>query len=150
MSGEWVEQIAGARMQVDQRFQDRIVDSEFTNQQWGLIMSAVEFEIRDPETPSEAELVANTDRVEQILPEVEDIPQGMGGPPGGPSGGRSGGLLSRLKQLLSGGDSDEVDQDRLDAATTLADEYVVELQTFLEDEGQWAPLCRQAAGDDAG
>jgi hypothetical protein len=145
MSGEWVEQIAGARMRVDQRFQDRIIDSEFTNQQWGLIMSAVEFEITAPETPDEAQLVANTDKVEQILPEVEDIPQGMGGPPGGSSGSSSGGLLSSLRGLLSGDDADEVDQERLDAATTLVDEYVVELQAFLEEQGQWEPLCQQAA-----
>jgi hypothetical protein len=147
MSGEWVEQIAGARMRVDQRFQDRILDSEFTNQQWGLIMSAVEFEIRNPETPSEAELVAKTDRVEQILPEVDDIPQGMGGPPGGSSGSSSDGLLSSLKELLSSGDADEVDQERLDAATTLVDEYVVELQAFLEEEGRWEPLCQQVTQD---
>jgi hypothetical protein len=147
MSGEWVEQIAGARMQVDQRFQDRVIDSEFTNQQWGLIMSAVEFEITDPETPDEAQLVANTDKVEQILPEVEDIPQGVGGPPGGSSDRSSGGLLSSLRGLLSGADADEIDQERLDAATTLADEYVTELQAFLEEEGRWEPLCQQVTQD---
>jgi hypothetical protein len=143
MSGEWTDQIAGARMQVDQQFRDRIIDSEFTNQQWGLIMSAVEFEITDAETPAKAQLVANTDKVEQILPEVDNMPRATPGQPQS-SGDSSGGLLDGLFGLFSSED-DGVDQERLDTATRLAEAYATELQAFLEDQGRWESLCQQVA-----
>lgn len=140
----WTDQMAGARMQVDQQFNDRILDSEFTNQQWGLIMTAVEFDIDNPNNPEEAELVADTEKVPQILPELEKIPQG--GPGGGGSGGSrsGGGLVDRLRGLFGGGDSGGVDQQRLDAATALVEEYTVELQEFLEDHGRWEAVCESA------
>lgn len=146
MSGEWTDKMAGARMQVDQRFNEQVRDSQFSNQQWGLIMTAVEFEIEDPDTPAEAALVANTEKVPQILPELENIQQGMGGPGGQRGGGRDGdGLLGKLRGLFSGGDDDTVDQEKLEAATGLVSEYATELQEFLEEQGQWEELCESAA-----
>jgi len=135
-------------MQVDRQFENQVRNSQFTNQQWGLIMTAVEFRIEDPETPAEATLVADTGKVEHILPELENIPQGMGGSgqgrPG--AGGQSGsGLLGRLRGLFAGGSDDTVDEETLSAATALADEYAVELQGFLEEEGQWEEVCDHAA-----
>lgn len=147
MSNEWQDRLAGARMQVDQQFNNRVKASEFTNQQWGLIMTAVEFEIENPEDPDEAELVANTDQVEHIIPELENMPQGMGGPgtasPGGSSGGD--GLLGRLKTLVGGDSDDGIDQEKLDAAAELTGEYATELQTFLEENGRWEAICDGAA-----
>lgn len=145
MSDAWTDSITGARMQVDKQFQQRVRDSEFSNQQWGLIMTAVEFRIDDPGTPERATLVADTQNVEQIIPELESIPQGMGARPGG--GGQSGGdgLFGRLRGLLSGGSDDGVDEEKLDAANTLAGEYARELQEFLEQQGRWAEVCGQAA-----
>ena len=148
MSEGWTDRITGARMQVDRQFEDRVRDSQFTNQQWGLIMTAVEFRIEDPETPAEATLVADTGKVEHILPELENIPRGMGGGGQGRSGAgdrNSGGLLGRLRGLFSDGSDDTVDDEKLAAATTLVDEYAVELQRFLEEEGQWAEVCDHAA-----
>ena len=148
MSDQWRDQMAGARMQVDQQFNDRILNSEFTNQQWGLIMTAVEFEIRNPEDPETAQLVANTENVPQILPELENLPQGTGGSPmaGGSDTGTSDGLFGRIQSLF-GGTSSDVDEEQLDAATTLVDEYTRELQKHLQEQGQWASLCEAAARD---
>jgi len=144
MSEAWTDSITGARMQVDREFQQRVRDSEFSNQQWGLIMTAVEFRIDDPGTPEQATLVAETGNIEQIMPELENIPQGMGAQHGGrePSGGD--GLLGRLRGLLSG-DSGGVDEAKLDAATTLAGEYARELQGFLEEQGRWEEVCGRAS-----
>lgn len=145
MTEGWTDRITGARMQVDKQFQKRVQGSEFTNQQWGLIMTAVEFRIDDPETPGEATLVADTSKVEQIIPELEEMPQGMGAQP---SPGRSGGdgLLGRLRGFLGGG-SNGVDEEKLAAATGLAEEYAAELQGFLESNGRWEAVCGHAAGE---
>jgi len=150
MSNDWRDRLAGARMQVDQQFSDRVRNSEFTNQQWGLIMTAVEFEIENPGDPTEAELVANTDQVEHILPELENLPQGMAGPAAGNAGDSGGGdgIIGRLKTLVGGDDGGSgVDQDKLDAASALTGEYASELQAFLEDQGRWGSLCERAAAN---
>lgn len=150
MSNQWRDSLAGARMQVDQQFNDRIVASEFTNQQWGLIMTAVEFDIENPEDPESAELVANTDQVEQILPELENMPQGMGAGMQQQGGGGSdggGGILGRIRTALTGnsGGSGGSDAEKLEEATRLANQYADELQAFLEEQGRWETLCESAA-----
>jgi len=145
MSEAWTDSITGARMQVDSEFQQRVRNSEFSNQQWGLIMTAVEFRIDDPETPERARLVAETDKVEQIMPELESIPQGMGPQHGGRDRSEGDGLLGRLRGLLSGGSGGDVDEEKLDAATALAGEYAQELQTVLENQGRWEKVCGRAA-----
>jgi len=146
MSNSWRDQLAGARMQVDQQFNDRVLNSQFSNQEWGLIMTAVEFDIEGPGDPDQAQLVARTEQIAQILPELENLPQGMGGPPGRQSDSGGGGLLSGVKDALGlgGSDDDSVDQETLDAATSLVEEYADQLQTHLKQEGRWQMLCDQA------
>ncbi|MCH7661416.1 MAG: hypothetical protein IH933_12825, partial [Euryarchaeota archaeon] len=62
----WMDRIVGDRMAVDREFTERVNGSRFSSQQWGLIMTATEFEIRNPEEPEQAELVANTEKLPQI------------------------------------------------------------------------------------
>jgi len=149
MDNEWKDKLAGARMQVDQQFNDRVLNSEFTNQQWGLVMTAVEFEIENPENPETAEMVANTEKLDQILPELDKVEQGMGaaGPGGGGGGDSGGGILDTISNLLSGsgGGSGGVDAERRDAATALTGEYATELQKYLEKQGRWVDICESAA-----
>lgn len=147
MSDGWRDQIAGARMQVDQQFTDRVLASQFSNQQWGLIMTAVEFEIEHPDDPAAAELVANTEKVPQIIPELEKVPRG--GPPGrqrSQRGGGGGGILDRLRGVFSSDGSGGTDEKKLAAATALVEDYATQLQTFLEDQGRWEAICATAAG----
>ncbi len=142
MSGQWTDMIAGARMQVDQQFQQQVIDSQFSNQQWGLIMTAVQFEIATPETPEEAEIVANTEQVQQIIPELDNIPDGMGGPPQRSNKADKGGLLGRVASLFGGGDAGSgSDDEREAAAVSLVEAYAVELQNFLEQQGRWEEVC---------
>jgi len=42
----WQDLIVGDRMAVDQEFAQQVTDSQFSRQEWGLIMTAVEFTIR--------------------------------------------------------------------------------------------------------
>ncbi len=143
MSGQWTDMIAGARMQVDQQFQQQVTSSQFSNQQWGLIMTAVQFEIDSPESPEEAEIVANTEQVPHIIPELENIPDGMGGVPQRTGGGESSGLLGRVKNLFSGGKqgSSSANEQKEKAAIELVEAYTVELQNFLEQQGRWEEIC---------
>lgn len=148
MTNGWRDKLAGARMRVDQEFNQRVLDSQFSNQEWGLIMTAVEFDIDSPETPDSAEMTANTDKVEQIMPELENLPQGMARP-GGDAGGDSGGVIDSLKSVFGFDGSDAngsgVDEDELAAASQLVEEYATELQRHLEEQGRWAEVCAAAA-----
>ena len=148
MDKAWTDRLAGARMQVDQQFNDRVLNSQFSNQQWGLIMTAVEFDIENPEDPEQARLIANTEKIDQILPELDKVDQGMGGMAGGGGSDSSGGgLLDSLGNLLpgGGGGSSGVDEERKQAAVALTDEYASELQQYLEKQGRWTAICGSAA-----
>ena len=148
MSNGWRDKLAGARMRVDQEFNQRVLDSQFSNQEWGLIMTAIEFDIDNPDDPEQAEMTANTENLEQIMPELDNLPQGMARPDGSNTEG-GGGVLDSLKSVLGfdGADTNgaSVDEDELAAATALVDEYASELQAFLEDEGRWDEVCAAAA-----
>jgi hypothetical protein len=152
MHNRWTDQVVGERMTVDKEFTQDVVNSEFSNQEWDLIMSAVEFEIENPESPDEARIVANTEKVATIVPELDDINaqmQAMGGAPGGGSrdrGSGGGGLVDSVKSALGMGGSgdDEPDQERIDAASELAGRYGEELQAHLESKGRWEEICAVA------
>jgi hypothetical protein len=137
--GDWTDRIVGDRMSVDQQFTDRVAASEFSNQEWGLIMTATTFEIRDADDPDRARIVANTDNVPHVMPELEKVRQGMGGMGGGPAGGGGnsggGGFLGSVKDALGFGGDDH--QDKIEAAERLTQEYAEELQKHLKSKGKW-------------
>ncbi|WP_339102827.1 DUF5799 family protein [Haloterrigena salinisoli] len=151
----WTDRIVGARMTVDQQFSSRIADSQFSNQQWSLIMTATEFEIEDPDDPDSARLVADTEQVEQVIPELENVPSGgmgaMGGPgpgAGNQDGSSSGGVFDSIMGALGLGDDGGDDHaEKRRAAERLAQEYAEELQSHLESEGRWQSV-RKAAADE--
>jgi hypothetical protein len=136
MSEDWTGAIAGERMELDREFNDQVEASEFSRQQWGLVMTAVEFEIENPDDPEEARIVANTANLPAIMDELDRIaeasPPGAGG---GATSGGGGGLLGGVKDALGlgGGGEDE----RLAAAERLAEEYAERLQAKLESKGRW-------------
>lgn len=146
MAHDWSERLAGARMQVDGRFNDRVLDSQFSSQEWGIIMTAVEFEIERPEDPEQARLVANTDNIPAVIGELGgDRPHHPAGP-ASDGADSSEGLLDRLGDFLGLGDSNSTDDaETLDAAERLAEEYAAELQSFLEEKGRWTTVCESAA-----
>ena len=51
---EWQDLIVGDRMAVDQEFSRRVTESEFSSQQWGLVMTATEFRVEDADDPEHA------------------------------------------------------------------------------------------------
>ncbi|WP_276254303.1 DUF5799 family protein [Halomontanus rarus] len=142
----WTDRIVGERMTVDQEFNSRIANSRFTSQEWSLIMTATEFEIENPEDPEAARIVANTEKIEQILPELENVRSQVGAMGGQThdSGSGSGGIVDSLKGALGmGGGGGSYDEER-EAAETLTQEYAEELQTKLESNGRWESV-RDAA-----
>lgn len=146
----WQDLIVGDRMAVDQEFAQRVSESGFSRQEWGLIMTAVELEIENPDDAEAARIVADTSKVEQVMPELENIRSQMnsmagGGGGGGGSGGTGGGgIFGSVKDALGLGGGGGVDQERIDAANRLAQEYAGELQQRLESQGKWAQV-REAA-----
>lgn len=141
---QWMDRIVGDRMAVDQEFQERVLDSPFSSQQWGLVMTVAEFEIEDPEDPERAELVADTEKIPRIMPELDRIEsRGQGGAP--PGGRSSGGLFGSIRDALGLGSDGGVDGDRLDAAERLVEEYARTLQRHLKDRDKWEPVCEVAA-----
>jgi len=144
MSDDWTDRIAGERMAVDKQFADRVEGSSFSNQQWGLVMTAVEFEIEEPASPESARLVADTAKLGSIMPELDKVgrqtPMGGGAEPQDSGGG----FLDGVKALLglSGGDGSD---GRTAEADELAQAYADALQAQLESNGRWESVCAQAA-----
>jgi hypothetical protein len=149
MDNDWQDHLAGARMRVDQQFEQRVRDSRFSSQEWGLIMTAVEFEVESPQDPDSARLVANTEKLGAIVPELGRIQEEMGGAARPPEGSSGGGLFGRLRQYLGGLTSDDGPEgpsdEQLDEAQELVDAYAAELQSFLEEQGRWEQVRALAA-----
>jgi len=139
---DWTDHIVGERMAVDGEFAERVAESEFSNQEWSLIMTAVEFEIEHADDPDRARIVADTTKLDAIMPELENIRTQMGGVPGTPGGesDSDGGILDGVKNALGlddDGDGDGFDEERKEAAAALAQEYATALQEHLEGKGRW-------------
>lgn len=138
---DWQDRIVGARMAVDDSYASAIDNSQFSRQEWGLIMTAVEFDISDPADDERARLVADTSNVGEIMPEVERVAEMQGGGMAGAGQtDRSGGFLDSVKGALGlggGGRGGGVDEDTVAAAESLVQGYAEELQAYLEDEGRW-------------
>jgi hypothetical protein len=141
----WTDQIAAERMRVDQRFEEKVQASSFSRQQWGLVMTAVEFEIDGPEDPETATLRADTSSLSSVMSEVEKADQ-RGGAMGASGGGssNSGGLLSSLSSALGIGGGG-ADSELLAEAEDLTQDYARQLQNRLEDRKRWQSVCAQAA-----
>lgn len=141
---EWSDRIVGARMAVDSEFTSQIDRSVFSRQEWGLVMTAVEFDIENAADTEAAELVADTESLRDVIPELERAREAQAAMASGqePSNGGSGGLVDNIKNALGfGGDSAEgIDEEQLQEAERLADAYAVELQEYLETSGRWVEI----------
>ena len=142
----WTDRIVGDRMALDQEFATEVEHSQFTRQEWGLVMTAVELDIERPADPERARLVADTENLPHVLPELENVRErmnAMGG--GGGSAGERGGIVDSVRRAL-GLDDDGVDEEQLAAAEDLTGRYAKRLQARLEDRGKWDEI-RAAAQD---
>lgn len=145
---DWTDQIVGARMTVDQQFADRVTASQFSRQQWGLIMTAVEFEIENADDADTARIVANTSKLKHVMSELDQVDaqmQAMGA--GGSGKPKGGGFLSGIKDVLGLGGSGGNSREQKEAAERLANEYANELQRYLESEGRWQSVRRSVADE---
>ncbi|MFB6091503.1 MAG: DUF5799 family protein [Haloquadratum sp.] len=137
---DWTDSIVGDRMAVDRTFSGRVESSEFSNQEWGLIMTATEFDIENADDPDAARIVADTENLPQIMPELENVRSRMAQVSGGQDqdDAKSSDLFDSLKGALGlGGGSEGSDQERLEAAERLTQAYADELQSHLESNGKW-------------
>ncbi|WP_254823047.1 DUF5799 family protein [Haloglomus halophilum] len=144
-STAWSDRIVGARMAVDSEFSSEVDRSVFSRQEWGLVMTAVEFDIESAGDEETAELVANTDSLREVLPELERAREAQAAMAAGrdPDSGGGSGILDSVKGALGlDGDDDveEIDEDQLREAERLADAYATELQAYLESNGRWEEI----------
>ena len=143
----WTDRIVGDRMAVDREFNDRVRNSEFSNQEWGLIMTAVDFEIEHADDPERARIVPDTESLPQMIPELEKVQGGMPGGPGAQGQRDSGtGVLDAIRGALGLGDGG--DDDKLEAAERLVDEYAATLQDHLKENGKWSDVRERYAEDE--
>jgi hypothetical protein len=137
---DWTDSIVGDRMTVDREFNDRVENSEFTSQEWGLIMTATELDIEHADDPERARIVADTEKLPQIMPELENVRSQMsqmGGAPGEDTGSSAGGIVDSLKGALGLGSSSGADEERIGAAEELTQAYADALQSHLESKNKW-------------
>ena len=143
----WQDMLAAERMQVDREFEDQVQSSSFTRQQWGLVMTAVEFDIENPADPDTARLIADTSKLPSVMPQIKQMEQsggGMGAAAGSSGGNSGGGLLSKLASVLPGGGGSSGGK-RQHEAESLAEEYAENLQKRLKKRDRWQSVCEQAA-----
>jgi len=147
----WQDMVVGDRMAVDREFGRDVEQSQFSRQEWGLVMTATEFHIEHADDPERARIVADTSSVETVVPEFENLQQaqavGAGGGMGGPAPGGSGGIVGSIKRLLGlGGSGSGADEELVAAAERLTQTYAERLQQRLEEQGRWDEV-RAAARD---
>ncbi|WP_136589138.1 DUF5799 family protein [Salinigranum halophilum] len=141
---DWTDRIVGDRMTVDREFNDRVMASEFASQEWSLIMTATEFEIENADDPERARIVANTDKLEGMMPHIEEAgkrQQSMAGGGGRDDGGGDS-IIDTVKGALGLGNGREDHDAKLAAAEKLVQEYADELQSHLESRGKWEQVRR--------
>jgi hypothetical protein len=151
MTERWTDRIIGERMRLDEQFTEQVAASQFTRQQWGLIMTAVEFDIEHPDDDERARLVADTSALPNVVGELDRMENQSPMGPGGPQQRQDddgGGLLDGVKSALGldGSGGDGVDESDLAAAERLAQQYADELQAMLEERGKWQSV-RTAASE---
>jgi hypothetical protein len=147
---DWTDMLAAERMRVDRKFEDQLEASSFSRQQWGLVMTAVEFRIDDPDDPENATLRADTSNLSSVMSEIKNLGErggGMATQSGGVAtgSGSGGGFLSKITGLFSGGGGGG--GALRNEAEELAAEYTEKLQAHLEKRGRWQAICEQAAED---
>ncbi|WP_423751549.1 DUF5799 family protein [Salinirarus marinus] len=141
--GDWTDTIVSDRMTVDQEFDTRVQSSDFSNQEWGLIMTATEFEIEHADDPERARIVADTENLSHIMPELDKVRSQMSGMGAGEgdSGGR--GIVDTVRDALGfGNGSGTDDEQRVAEAESLTQEYADALQDHLESKGKWDQVRR--------
>jgi len=145
---DWTDRIVGDRMTVDREFNDRVMASEFESQEWSLIMTATEFDIENPEDPDAARIVADTEKLEGMMPHIEEASKRQRSMAGGSSGSGSdgGGVFDTVKSALGLGNGQGDQEAKLAAAERLVQEYADELQSHLEANGKWEQVRQSYDG----
>lgn len=144
------ELLIGHRMYVDNEFNPRVLESNFSNAEWDLIMSVVSFRVDGPEDPESATLYPVTKGLPDAIAatdELHDIHTVPNAPPTDASGGRIDVLVDRIKDVFGLDSYNRRSQDeRLQAARSLVSDYAEVLEIHLRQQSQWANLCERAVG----
>lgn len=138
---DWENMIIADRMAVDQAFQEQVTASAFSNQAWSLVMTAVDFQIVNPEQPEEAYITVDSAQIDSVLPAMEEAEKALGGSPKKQSFTDK--IANELRGYLG---KNRGDAERRAEAEQLATAYANELHARLERVGKWEAVCERAAG----
>lgn len=151
---EWTDKLARARIQVDKEFHEEVKRTQFTEQEWGLVMTAVEWRVANPDDPEHARLVAETDNVKDILPQLTRIRRDVETAAAGPDAARQrslaegfSGWINGFVEMLSRAVTSESTDSRVEDAETLAAEYAERVQDYLERRNRWDEVRQAAAAE---
>jgi hypothetical protein len=139
--GDWHDRTVSERLSVDSEFSAYLNEKPVSNQQWGLLMTAIEFDIENPEDPERARIVPDLSKIGSVLEPARDAGQDEN-PVSEEYGEGGGGLGGRIKRSLGLGGGDDPMRA---AAEELSEEYARRLQTKLEESGKWERTCEMAA-----
>lgn len=142
------ELLIGHRMYVDNEFNSRVIESNFSNAEWDLIMSVVSFRVDGPEDPESATLYPVTEGLPDAIAATDELHEIHTAPhptPSDTAGGRIDVLVDRIKDVFGLDSYNRRSQDeRLQAARSLVSEYAEVLEIHLRQQSQWADLCERA------
>ncbi|MFB6121251.1 MAG: DUF5799 family protein [Halobacteriaceae archaeon] len=134
---DWQDRLASHRLRADREFEERVRDAELSRRQWDLAMTAVTFRVENPDDPDEAELVADTSNLDDVVSEMHAV---------GQADNEGGSVLDDVKSALGLGDDGEDPLKR--EAERLVVDYADELEEILERENAWEDIRRAAAAED--
>lgn len=145
----WTDAIISERIAVDEEFEMNVADSEFTKQEWNIMMSMLELKITNVDDPENAQVSANVEKLPEILKNLESVETRPSQPAA--NTGEPKGIGGKLRAKLFGikvGDvisfdrgDDGIDEKRLQTAEQLVNDYLSALQTQLEMTGSMARAC---------
>lgn len=145
MAQKWTDRIVSAQIAVNDRFADRLQHSQLSRQEWGLVRSAVDFEIKHPNDPDRARIIAKTQNLSTIMPKLIQIAEMTSTAASHRTGSSS--IFDAVKTALGLNDSvDALRTEKRDQAEQLAAAYAADLQRYLEHNGKWDAIRASVRG----
>ncbi len=138
---DWYSRAVHERVTVDSAFNKHLRSKPITHHQWGLLMTAIEFDIVNPDEPERARIVPDLSKIDSVLPQVKEAEDAANAPT--PD---SAGVVERVKRAVG---LAEPEDPYVRVARSLASQYATELQEELEKQERWEETCEWAAKETA-
>ena len=134
---DWQNRIDAERMEVDRMFHEKLETTSISNRTWELVMTAVTLKIVDDGDGRGYRIEPNLDRIESVIPTIEELDSNWFTPdPDEPQG-----VMGKFLRLFERKETIGPNRREIEA---LADEYARLLQIVLERNNKWRDIVEQA------